>query len=171
MGTPLFPLLVAAAAGNKRIFLSGTLGTPNVASARAFGEPSGTTASWSFFSSGAVQRTVAGFPEGNDPEVFNQDVEWILADYRDAPFVLDTYYIRYTHVGGSQAPDQPTMGTWIPLGGDLLNTSSVTLNANSTDDPQGVPVTSVVKVEISLSNDGTGIMEEGYYRLEAEWDA
>jgi hypothetical protein len=63
------------------------------------------------------------------------------------------------------------MGTWIPLGGDLLNTSSVTLNANSTDDPQGVPVTSVVKVEISLSNDGTGIMEEGYYRLEAEWDA
>jgi hypothetical protein len=148
----LFAAFISNAAGSSdTITLSGTSGSPNVATDIEF-SPTDALASWSFLSDGTVDKVTGG--------QFQAGTEWNDAQ----PTPSATYYIR-AQLDADDAPDTgPTLGSWHAL------STTRTWEWIETRNTNGPTRTSAGTLQIDIATDsgGTNIVATGYYRGLAE---
>ena len=140
--------VVAAAAAENPVTLSGTSGSPNLDSDSFSGPFGAAVAGWVFGTDG----TVTGINVGS----FNPGVEWTS---EGSP---GDYWIRATLDAGTN-PTSGTMGSWLKVSGS--GSSSRTWQ-NTRSGSNGT-TTSTLKIEISTDSGGSTIVGTGYYKLDA----
>lgn len=139
--------ILKTAVSSNTITLSGTSGSPNVASATAI-SPDNCFAEWILQTDGTIDKnTTTGSSQ------FQTGIEWDS----DQPTPAATYYVRATADTGDAPTSGSGTGTWLAL--TTQRTWRWTEVRNGFFSKIGA-----VKLEIDTVGDGSNIVATGYYR-------